>query len=126
MLSDILNACCTLLICLSLQQDEILIRHFCQRKDAISSGMLEKLYEAHPDFINLKDKDGDTPLIHASNGDNTPVAEWLINNGADVNAENWDGRTPIIKCYYGQYGNNEFARFLLEQGAETGGISEYV
>ena len=45
--------------------------------------------------MNAKNKDGWTPLHHAAINGRKEIAELLIANGADVNAGDKRGRTPL-------------------------------
>ena len=54
-------------------------------------------------------------LYYAVESNNLPVAQLLIDNGADVNAKNGDGRTPL-RIAQG-YGNFSMAELLIENGA---------
>ena len=48
--------------------------------------------------VNVKDEDGDTPLLEASGGGHKEVVELLIAAGADVNAKSVYGITPFALC----------------------------
>ena len=45
--------------------------------------------------VNLKDKDGNTPLHEASRDGKTKVISMLLKNKANVNAKDKDGKTPL-------------------------------
>jgi ankyrin repeat protein len=47
----------------------------------------------------------------------TTIAQLLINNGANVNAQNKDGNTPLHKA--SEHGNTEVAKLLIENGANV-------
>ena len=68
-------------------------------------------YLAGRSDMGVRTKDGDTVLHYATSGD---VARLLV--GADVNAENKLGLTPMMQAA----SNNrpEVVRYLLEQGAD--------
>lgn len=57
--------------------------------------LLAKLLLAKGANINAKDKAYDTPLHLAAENGNTEVAKLLINNGADIDAKDGDGKTPL-------------------------------
>ena len=45
-------------------------------------------------YINVTDKDGDTPLHLASLGGHLDVLRWLHTNGANLSARSKNGGTP--------------------------------
>lgn len=47
--------------------------------------------------VNQCDKDGNTPLHHAISCDNLDVIKKLLKAGADINLENMNGETPLLK-----------------------------
>jgi len=71
--------------------------------DAAASGDLNRvkaLLEADPALLESKDSDGNTPLISACWGPpaNVPrvaVADFLIDKGANINARNTSGGSPV-------------------------------
>jgi len=65
--------------------------------------VMKALVEAGSD-LNAKDKDGMTALIHASMGCHEEEAIYLISKGANVNARNELGITPLhmLSCPYPQ------------------------
>uniref|UniRef100_A0A914DSA1 Uncharacterized protein n=1 Tax=Acrobeloides nanus TaxID=290746 RepID=A0A914DSA1_9BILA len=44
--------------------------------------------------LNIKDKDGRTPLHHASG--ELEVVKWLVENGSNVNAKDINEKTPLV------------------------------
>jgi len=73
--------------------------------DAAMRGDLERvraLLKADPDLVFSKDHTRDsldgydsTPLHAAALSGHKDVAEFLLNNKADVNAKDWEGQTPL-------------------------------
>jgi len=66
--------------------------------DAASSGDIGKIKELlkkNPSLVNARDSDirNRTPLSFAKNKE---TAEFLISKGADVNARDYLGRTPLF------------------------------
>jgi len=90
---------------------------------AANSGNLEVvriLIEYDRAYINARDDDGFTPLLMASEGRNSKdgsVVRLLLDHGADVNAQNQAGWTPLDEASY--YGALEVVRLLLERGADV-------
>ena len=66
--------------------------------------------------INVKNENNET-LLHLTN--DLDVAKLLIEKGADVNAKNSDGRTPLNKTLETQP-NVALVELLLKSGAEVG------
>ncbi len=65
---------------------------------------------------NARDKNGCTPLMHATKYVNeTATAKILLEYGADPNARDNNGWTPLM--YAASKGGPELARLLLERGA---------
>ncbi|MBC8472325.1 MAG: ankyrin repeat domain-containing protein, partial [Planctomycetes bacterium] len=65
-----------------------------------------------------------TPLHFAAEAGQTDVVKFLIAKGADVNAENINGRTPLLFAAFGaDKGHKEVVELLIENGAD---VSLYV
>ena len=68
-------------------------------------GWLDQYYYVKPDMVeflvdkgievNIKDEEGNTPLIKACYGNNSLIVKKLLKAGADVNEKNNKGETPI-------------------------------
>jgi ankyrin repeat protein len=56
---------------------------------------LIELVEANPDHVNLRDYDQNTPLHLASIHDRAEAVNFLLNNGATVDAQNSFSMTPL-------------------------------
>lgn len=89
--------------------------------EAAKTGDLQKVQElikADPDAVNLKDNSGRTPLHWAARNDHLRVVEFLVKNGADVNAEDKRG---IIPLYYSVWlgKSYEIAECLVNNGADV-------
>lgn len=68
--------------------------------------------------LNVFDYLSFTPLHYAIKGEHYKAAEWLLDQGADVNANEQDkiGETPLSVASQGDY--PEIAELLLKRGAD--------
>ena len=78
--------------------------------------MLQQLAAEGAD-IDEKDEDGLTALQYAAMWGDSESAEWLIENGADVNTTDGWGATPLINAVYNDT-SIETVKLLLENGAD--------
>ena len=92
--------------------EAILIDTALRRKPEVSRVLIEKGAN-----VNLKDRDGSTPLILALAGGSAEIARLLIEKGADVNKRDADGRAPLAEAVKNK--NSEIARLLLEKGVDA-------
>jgi ankyrin repeat protein len=91
----------------------------CERiQDAVKSDNLEKvkaLLKNHPDLVNSKDKNGETPLEIAAMFGHKDMVELLLTKGADVNSKDTScGRTPLHYAW-----NEPIAELLLTNKSEV-------
>src|SRR6185436_4705997 len=87
---------------------------------AIKKGDLEKvkaLLKANPDLVFTKDHTDWTPLHYAAHWHQRDIAELLLVNKADVNAQASDGLQPL-HCASAQ-GYNDVAELLLAHNADV-------
>ncbi|KAK0668609.1 ankyrin repeat-containing domain protein, partial [Cercophora samala] len=66
--------------------------------------------------VEIRDKDGWTPLMLAIEGDKPDLAEFLIQKNANVNSEANDGGTALLMA--SQNGNLNLVKVLLKNGAK--------
>lgn len=83
---------------------------------AIRSGdatAVAKLLAADPQSVNLRDESASTPLHHAAGFAPASIVQMLIGKGADVNAKNRRGSTPLLWAIH----DLPKVRILVEAGA---------
>lgn len=70
-------------------------------------------------FINVKDKNGWTPLIIAAFNGDKQACQILLSIGAEANETNANGTTPLMyaKDYCSKISNFELCKFLIENGS---------
>ena len=56
-------------------------------------------------------------FIRLARKDRESIVSLLVEKGADVNAKNIDGKTPLHKAC--EYGNEAIVSLLLEKGADV-------
>ena len=74
---------------------------------------LETLIAAHPSLVMSKDSAGSTPLHHAAGFGALDSLTFLIDKGADVNARNRRGSTPLFWALH----DESKVRLLISRGA---------
>ena len=93
---------------------------------------IRALIKDSPDLINARDSDGSTPLHHAASKGQLKVAEFLLANGADVNAPAFignsgasaaSGSTPLL--FAARNGHKSMVELLLAKGASVQGNGSY-
>jgi len=67
--------------------------------------------------VDERDRDGRTALMNVAFGGHKAIAEVLVANGADVNAEGRDGTTALMIAVLD--GNNEITEYLIANGAKV-------
>jgi uncharacterized protein len=56
---------------------------------------VREIVEAHPEAVNETDEYGFTPLHGLAGEEHVEIAQFLIDRGAEVNAANDEGITPL-------------------------------
>ena len=77
-----------------------------------------ELLDADPDLVRATDEDGETPLHSAAWRSRYEAATLLLDRGADIEARNNWGRTPLL-IVARETGNAQMASLLIEAGAEV-------
>eukprot|EP00656_Telonema_subtile_P022196 TRINITY_DN2328_c0_g1_i2.p1 TRINITY_DN2328_c0_g1~~TRINITY_DN2328_c0_g1_i2.p1 ORF type:complete len:252 (+),score=52.13 TRINITY_DN2328_c0_g1_i2:148-903(+) len=77
-----------------------------------------------PSRVNEHDRDGDTPLHHATLSNQLHVAQKLIKYRADPNSRCNRGDTPLHRAGSSRYNNDAVAKLLLISGAEVNAQSK--
>ena len=58
--------------------------------------IIEELYQANPAVINSVDAKGFTPLILASYNEQGTIVDFLLEKGANINAQDVAGNTALM------------------------------
>eukprot|EP01038_Epipyxis_sp_PR26KG_P008569 gene8569-11579_t len=67
--------------------------------------------------VDVRDSFGSTLLIVACQNGNKRVAKTVLRRGANINARNLKGNTPLHYCYHYGYGDS-LGQYLMEKGAD--------
>jgi ankyrin repeat protein len=95
--------------------------------DAAERGDLEalqRLIEKEEVLVDSPDTFGDTALFNAAWYGHFEAAEYLIQHGANVNAINFLGITPVEYAYRGGTSNLRIIRLLAQNGASLDSFQE--
>jgi ankyrin repeat protein len=90
--------------------------------DAARKGDLAKvqaLVKENPSLVSSTDKMGDTPLHLAAQNDRANVVEFLLANGADVNARNNNGSSTPLDLALSCINHKDTLPLLLAHGADV-------
>ena len=74
---------------------QILRQHILTAMEMLDTAVMASLAESWPSPVNVRDNEGRTPLHLALYIGDVSLAEFLVANGADVNARNDYGDTPL-------------------------------
>ncbi len=92
---------------------------------AKESAVHKTLSEA--DYDSNTDACGFTPLMYAVRSGDSMTVQFLVENGADVNAADYCGYTPVhiaVSCLDGRSGAY-MLEYLIEQGADVTAVTNY-
>lgn len=57
--------------------------------------LLKEIFDSNPEYINIRDNDGYTPLMFSISAFNNDLTKFLLDRGADLNAFALDGHTAL-------------------------------
>jgi ankyrin repeat protein len=78
---------------------------------------VQALLDANPEFLNVRDGEGMTPLHHAVLGSHPELVEFLLDRGADISAVDAWNQTPLHHAAY--EGDAALVALLLARGADV-------
>ena len=94
--------------------------NFKEAEGLVWSGQSQKaitMIDQNPELIKAVDKPMLVTMLHiASMIGNTEVAEYLLKNGADVNAKDVEGGTPLLRAKANEH--SDIVDLLIAHGAE--------
>jgi ankyrin repeat protein len=73
-------------------------------------------YNPDSGLLNRADRNGNTPLMIASQNGFVDIVELLLRHGADPNVANSKGNTCLHYCF--AYGFNKISQMLIDYGAD--------
>jgi hypothetical protein len=68
--------------------------------------------------VDVRDAYGNTVLVIACQNGNKRVAKGVLRRGANINARNFKGNTPLHYCYHYGYGES-LGQYLVSKGADA-------
>ena len=99
------------------------LEFYVNSNDIESLKTILKLYPQHIDTYNTE-YFGETPLFNATETDNYEISKFLLENGADVDAANFeDNTTPLINSSYNN--NIKITQLLLDYDADINKTNKY-
>ena len=81
-------------VALKTKDQQVLAIHLAARAGSVE--IVQKLLRIDPSLLNVKTKNGDTPVVYACMGAHLKVVKTLINAGADLNMKAQDGGTVLM------------------------------
>lgn len=102
-----------------LEEPDSIYYNLCLAAMQSDINVVKETLARNPRDLNSTWINDDTPLHYAvvSNTSSKEVVEFLISKGADINAKNREGATPLDKA--AAAGNREMFLLLLKHGAEV-------
>jgi len=98
-------------------ENNILVHVMYQLEGEEKFNAVKDLIEIHRADIDLQGHGGQTALFSIRDWEDKKLAQYLIDKGANVNAELEDGGTPLT-CYFEEEGRDiEYLEMLLKAGA---------
>jgi ankyrin repeat protein len=83
---------------------------------------LRRVVEANEEFVNIQDANGWTPLIEAIRSKNLEMCDFLLKNGADVNARTIHkgglGGSPLYWAFTFLNNDDPIISYLRNHGAK--------
>lgn len=73
--------------------------------------------------VDVKDMHGNTLLTIACQNGNKRVAKAVLRRGANINARNFKGNTPLHYCYHYGYGDT-LGQYLISKGADPHALNK--
>jgi len=68
--------------------------------------------------VNEQDENGWTALHFAAQNNSVPIGKLLIEAGADIEAKDSYGNTPLFRATFASHGDCRFIKLLLINGAD--------
>ena len=82
-------------------------------KPPISGVILKELFNLNGSAINIKNTNGDTPLLFAIKNKKINMIKFLITSKADINSADENGNTPFMLSL--EYSNYKIIKILLKE-----------
>lgn len=102
-----------------------MISQLCQAVQDNDANHCRELLEKHEVNVNGKCSDGNTALHEASKCNNAEILTLLLDFGADINAKNEYGYTPLHMCCQHISEELEASELLLRNGADINAQNAY-
>ncbi|KAH0627874.1 hypothetical protein JD844_008417 [Phrynosoma platyrhinos] len=93
------------------------IKRLLQAKSGCGCLQVVQLLCEHKCPINIKDADGNIPLLLAVQNGHTEVGKYLLEHGADINSRDKNGRTALMLAC--EAGNLSIVEVLIQKGADV-------